>query len=118
MFSVALLSFTVITHQVTNTQCHTTHHGLRASEKLTNNSFLGWRSTMFRVWDGGLLVTFEQPFRLLRAKQAQGVLPCLNPQLKKAQPAISRPAFPKTNLTCSTASILTEVSIFPQVRRL
>lgn len=67
---------------------------------------------------GWLLVTFEQPFRLPRAEQAQGVLPRLNPQLKKAQPAISRPAFPKTNLTHSTASVLTEVSISPQVQRL
>lgn len=73
---------------------------------------------MFGVWGGGLLVTFEQPFRLPRAEQAQGVLHRLNPQLKKAQPAISRPAFPKTNLTCNTASVLTEVSISPQVRRL
>lgn len=32
---------------------------------------------------GGLLLTFEQPFRLPGAVQAQGVLPCLNPHYKK-----------------------------------
>lgn len=38
-------------------------------------------------------MTFEQPFRLPRAEEAQGVLHDLNPQLNKAQLAISRPAF-------------------------
>lgn len=73
---------------------------------------------MFGVGVGGLLVTFEQPFRLPRAEQAQGVPPRLNPQLKKAQPAISRTAFPTTILTRSTGSVLTEVSISPKVVRL
>lgn len=89
--SVALLSFTVITHRVANAHC-----GLGASETFTNN-FLGWRSAVFEVGNGGLLVTFEQPFHVPRAEQAQGVLPRLNPQLKKAQPAISSPAIPKTD---------------------
>lgn len=89
--SVALLSFTVITHRVANAHC-----GLGASETFTNN-FLGWRSAVFEVGNGGLLVTFEQPFHVPRAEQAQGVPPRLNPQLKKAQPAISSPAIPKTD---------------------
>lgn len=89
--SVALLSFTVITHRVANAHC-----GLGASETFTNN-FLGWRSAVFEVGNGGLLVTFEQPFHVPRAEQAQGVLPRLNPQLKKAQPAISSPAISKTD---------------------
>lgn len=75
----------------------------------------------FSVWGcgmGGLQVTFKQPFRLPRAEQAKGVLPRLNLQLKKAQPAISRPTSPKTNRTHSTASVLTEVRISPQVQGL
>lgn len=117
MFSVVLLLFTVITHKITNAHSvtHTMALGQLRHSQIT--LFLGWRRSVFGVWAWGLLVTFEQPFRLPRAEQAQGVLPRLNPQLKKAWPAISRPAFPKTNLTCSTASVLTEVSVSPQVQR-
>lgn len=38
-------------------------------------------------------MTFQQPFRLPRAAEAQGVPHDLNPQLNKAQLAISRPDF-------------------------
>lgn len=70
---------------------HSTQHGLQESKNLTNNSFLGWHSGWIVVWAGGLLVTFEQPFRLPRAEHAQGVPQDLNPHLNKAQLAISRP---------------------------
>lgn len=101
MFDIVPFSFTVITHRDTNTHCHTLQHGLRAAEKLTNNSLPAGTAQCQGSWVVGLVVTFQQPFRVPRAEQAQGVLPRLNPQLKKkARPAMCWLAFAKTSHTC------------------
>lgn len=66
-------------------------------------------------WLGGLLVTFEQPFQLPRAEQAQGGCPTWSQWLKMAVRDICYPTFLKTNFTPSTVSLLTEVSIYLQM---
>lgn len=117
MFSVVLF---IYSHRIPShkyTLC-LTHRGLRASETLTNNSFLGCHSNVFEVWAGGSLVTFEQPFHLWRAEQAQGVLPRLNLQLEKSPASNFQGCFPKNKLNCSAARILMVVNISLPVRQL
>lgn len=97
MFSVVLLSFTVITHGVTNTHSPPQTLWPWGIGDIHQCLFFP-RLARHRVWAQGWggpawsLVTFEQPFRLPGAGQAQGALPRLNRQLKEPQPAVCRAA--------------------------